>query len=450
VLPFANMSRDADDEYFSDGLAEEIINLLAHVPNLKVTARTSAFAFRGKEQDITKIAEVLRVKTILEGSVRRAGSRIRVTAQLINAADGYHMWSERYDRELNDVFAIQDEIAAAIADALQVKLGAAPAPRHTPNMAAYEAYLRYRYYQWSFTPEASRRSRECLEQALLLDPKFALPYVGLADYHLAFAAAGGLTAQESMPRARELAQRALELEPDLPEAHAMLGIVAGQYDFDWKECERRFGLALARQPVSTQLAQWYVNFYLFPVGRLREAQQQMQRVIDQDPLCQMWYWVMASILQALGWDAEAATAARRAVELSPDFWFARWFIGMQHALEGRHDAARECATRVFALAPWSPFSIGLSAGELEAAGQSKEAQELLASLQADAYGAPMGLACYHLVLGETDSAVEALGRVLENRFPTAIVVVLRPFEPVLRRSASWAPLLKKANLAEAR
>ena len=139
------MSRDPDDEYFSDGLAEEIINLLAHVPNLKVTARTSAFAFRGKEQDIRRIAEALGVGTILEGSVRRAGSRIRVTAQLINAEDGYHLWSERYDRELTDVFAIQDDIAQAIAGALQLKLAAKPA-RHTPDFPAYEALLKARHH----------------------------------------------------------------------------------------------------------------------------------------------------------------------------------------------------------------------------------------------------------------------------------------------------------------
>ena len=144
VLPFANMSRDADDEYFSDGLAEEIINLLAHIPGLNVTARTSSFAFRGKEQDITKIVETLRVRTILEGSVRRAGSRIRVTVQLINATDGYHLWSERYDREMTDVFAMQDDIAAAIAGALQVKLtGKSPTSRpHEPNLQTYEAFLK--------------------------------------------------------------------------------------------------------------------------------------------------------------------------------------------------------------------------------------------------------------------------------------------------------------------
>ena len=173
VLPFANMSQSADDEFFSDGLAEEIINALVQVPGLKVIARTSAFAFKGKNEDIRKSAETLGVTNVLEGSVRRAGSRIRVTAQLILAHDGTHLWSQRYDRELADIFAVQDEIAAAIAGALKLKLSPAP-ERRMPSLPAYEAYLRYRYYQWRFTPEDSQRGRECLEQALALDPGFAL------------------------------------------------------------------------------------------------------------------------------------------------------------------------------------------------------------------------------------------------------------------------------------
>jgi serine/threonine-protein kinase len=216
VLPFANLSGDKDQEYFSDGLAEEIINALAQMPGLKVIARTSSFAFKGKNDDIRRIADTLGVTSILEGSVRRAGSRIRVTAQLIHAADGTHLWSQRYDRELSDIFAVQDEIAAAIAGALKVKL-VPGAERRMPSLPAYEAYLKYRSYQWQFTREASLRSRECLEEALALDPDFALPYVGLADYHLALASVGGIPASDAMTRARELAS-APRPDPELPSA----------------------------------------------------------------------------------------------------------------------------------------------------------------------------------------------------------------------------------------
>jgi hypothetical protein len=177
------------------------------VPGLKVIARTSAFAFKGKLQDVRVVAAGLGVGTVLEGSVRRAGTRVRVTVQLVLASDGTQLWSQRFDREMAGIFEMQDEISSAIAGTLKLKLTAA-AERRTPSIPAYEAYLKYRVHQWQFTPDAAERSRECLEQALALDSGFALPYVGLADYHLARATVGATRAFEAMPRARELAQRA--------------------------------------------------------------------------------------------------------------------------------------------------------------------------------------------------------------------------------------------------
>ena len=184
VLPFANMSGDKEQEYFSDGLAEEIINALVKVPGLKVIARTSAFAFKGQNTDIRKIAETLGVANILEGSVRRSGNRIRVTAQLITAADGSHLWSERYDREMADVFAVQDEISAAISGALQVKLSPAAAakPRYTPKLPAYEALLKAKHFHWKVTAESMEQAKVFYEQAIALDPQYALAQATYADY----------------------------------------------------------------------------------------------------------------------------------------------------------------------------------------------------------------------------------------------------------------------------
>ena len=226
MLPFSNMSADKENEYFSDGLAEEIINELAQIPGLKVTARTSAFAFRGKEQDIQKIAEALHVKTILEGSVRRAGTRIRVMAQLINAADGYHLWSQRYDREMADIFELQDEIAQAIAAALHVKLSGTPAAReqYKPSLPAYEALLKARYYIGRMHPDVLPRIKESFEQAIALDPKFALAHCEYGIYFLIMAILGSLPANQALPLVRAHAQKALELDPSIPEGHAMLGL----------------------------------------------------------------------------------------------------------------------------------------------------------------------------------------------------------------------------------
>lgn len=216
-----------DDEYFSDGLADEIINTLARIPGLKVTARTSALAFKGWQEDIRRIADVLGVTNVLEGSVRKVGSRIRVMAQLVAAADGSNIWSERYDRDLSDVFAVQDEITAAITTALKVKLAdAAPAIRHyTPNLAAYEHYLRALYETQRWTPESSARAREHSSGPL----------------H---------SIQASRRPTPSLATSSLEIEPSLPEAHAMLGTVAAMFDYQWPKAERQFRAAMANDAVS--------------------------------------------------------------------------------------------------------------------------------------------------------------------------------------------------------
>ena len=446
VLPFANMSRDADDEYFSDGLAEEIINALAQVPELKVIARTSAFAFKGKNEDIRRIAETLGVTHILEGSVRRAGSRIRVTAQLIQASDGTHLWSQRYDREMSDIFAVQDEMAAAIAAALKLKLVPASG-RRMPSLPAYEAYLRYRSYQWQFTRDAAQRSRECLEQALVLDPQFALPYVGLADYHLALATVGGFPVQEAMSRARELAARALEIDADLPEAHAMLGIVAGHYDHDWHEAERRFTIAVKREPLTPHLRQWYASFLLYSTGRTDEALLHLARAIDDDPLCQMWHMMRALTLQGAARDDEAFDAARRSVELDADFWLGHSRLGLMYARRGNYAQARLCAEKAMASAPWSPYSMALMAVVLMAREQPEQAEQLLAALRADPSRGPVGLTCYHATRGEAEIAATWAVQVAEQRFPASVFVVIRPFQPLLCQSPAWPGVLRALNLA---
>jgi eukaryotic-like serine/threonine-protein kinase len=448
VLPFANMSRDPDDDYFSDGLAEEIINALAQVSGLKVIARTSAFAFKGKNEDIRRIADTLGVTNILEGSVRRAGSRIRVTAQLILAADGTHLWSQRYDREMSDIFAVQDEIAAAIADALKLKLMPAP-ERRMPSIPAYEAYLRYRSFQWQFTREASQQSHACLEQALALDPDFALPHVGLADYHLALAAIGGIPSHEAMPRARALAARALELDPDLSEAHAMLGIVAGHYDYDWNEAARRFALAVRREPLSPHLRQWYGTFYLAAIGRVQDAQPQGARVLEDDPLCQMWHVMYSNILNGLGRADEALAALRTAIDLDPSFWFGDAQLGVAYAIRGQHAETMQCAERVTSGNPWSPYSRGLMAGALANMGQTERAEPLLAALRSDSYGGPVGLMCYALVRGDVAMAVDCIRAAAPQRFPAFIPVWVRTYEPLLRDSPAWPDALTAMNLTPA-
>jgi serine/threonine-protein kinase len=294
VLPFSNMSADKDNEYFSDGLAEEIINRLAHVSGLRVIARTSAFAFKGKNEDLRRIAHVLGVTSILEGSVRRAGTRMRVTVQLIAASDASHLWSERYDRELSDVFAIQDEIAEAIAVALQVKL--AGSSQFTPKLPAYEALLQGRYHRQKFTPEAHLRAKECFEQAVALDPGYAAPHAELGLNYLLFATNGIRTMIEVAPFIQAEARKALELNPSDVDSHFLLGTVAAVHDYDWKAAAGHFEKVMSPSFVSADARWAYARFYLAPLGRLRESAEEMQRAVEQDPLNVVWRAVLGSHL----------------------------------------------------------------------------------------------------------------------------------------------------------
>ncbi|MGE5199973.1 MAG: protein kinase domain-containing protein, partial [Rhodospirillaceae bacterium] len=272
VLPFANLSADKENEYFSDGLAEDIIDALAQVPGLRVTARTSAFAFRGKEQDVRDIGARLNVEHILEGSVRRAGNRIRVTAQLVKASDGYHLWSERFDREMTDVFAIQDEISQAIVEKLRVRLGADRplVKRHTENVEAYNLYLKARYQLWRWSPEGFAKSKEYYEQAIALDPDYALAWHGLAAFYHLLGYFGQMPPKAANAQAEQAARKALHLDDRLAEAHAIMGALRAS-EFDWQGAEREFSRSLELDPQSEDVWQWYDSFYLLPMQRLDEA-----------------------------------------------------------------------------------------------------------------------------------------------------------------------------------
>ena len=444
VLPFVNMSRDADDEYFSDGLAEEIINLLAHVPNLKVSARTSAFAFRGKDQDITKIAEALRVRTILEGSVRRAGSRIRVTAQLINAEDGYHLWSERYDRELTDVFAIQDEIAQAIAGALQLKLIPAPA-RHTPNFPAYEALLKARHHMRSYLPEAFTRAEEYCRHAIALDPEYAAPHA-LLGFHYFFTATHTSRIREVAPLVRQEAFRSLELDPSETDPHFLLGSLASVYDYNWPEAAREFQRALA-SPSPPAEAHWaYASLYLGVFGRFEESSAAMRRAVEQDPLSVMWRGVLIGHLVCAGRYEEALQEGRKALDLTqteihPFLAMGEAYLGLGRVAEAA--ASAEKAHRNF---PQNSMPIGLLAACLMRLGEKNRAAALVREM-GDSPNPLWGRTWFHLLCSEVDDAASWYEKMIEARDVFAVIYANSPYTEELRASPHWARLARMMNLA---
>jgi TolB-like protein/predicted Ser/Thr protein kinase len=445
VLPFVNISADKDNEYFSDGLTEEILNALTRFPDLKVTARTSAFSFRGKDLDIRKIGEALGVRTVLEGSVRRSGNRLRVTAQLINIADGYHLWSERYDRELNDVFAMQDEIAAAIAGALQGKLTGKPAPGrpHEPNLAAWEAYLKGRHHFSRRSPEGFARAKEYFEEAIALDPQWADPHSGLGGV-LYFLGGLGLHSLSAMvPIARAEAHKALELLPSDPVAHALLGAMAAVHDYDWKEAGEHFRRAMASGSPPTEVRGAYSQSYLMPLGRFEEAIEERAKAIAQDPLNVRARTAQAGTLLSAGRYDRALAEARTALELDDRYYSSHLVIAEIYFFQGRPAEAREPAEEAFRLAPWDPVATGFLAGLLTQSGEKEWAGKLIATMRGMV---PAAMIMYHLVCSEIDSAIDWYERDIELRQPGAAILACSSLLKPLRASPRWPKLARMMNL----
>jgi TolB-like protein len=448
VLPFANLSGNKENEYFSDGLAEEIINHLTRASGLKVIARTSAFAFKGKQEDIRKIAAALGVTNILEGSVRRAGNRVRIIAQLISALDGSHLWSERYDREMADIFAIQDEIAEAISSELQVQFSGG-SRAYTPQLAAYDAYLKARYCVATFTRESLARSSEFYDRAIVLDPQFVEARSGLAVAIVASVLPGLSPAHEAIPLARAAAQGALEIDPASQEAHGVLGMIAASYEFNWREAQRRFKMAMTRDPVPTSV-RWYYALYLQLVGRVRESVEQCLCGLKDDPLSFNVRFPYAGALLCAGDDEAGEAELRELSVLHPNLYQPFYLLSLSQSLRGSHAEALAAAQNAYTLAPWNTGTTGLFAGALMRAGERRQAEELLQNLlPGDRYGTPFAMLVYSVMRSEIEEAASWAWKVFEQRDPRLIFIVglLRsPSRSLLRSSSSWPALAARLDI----
>jgi len=449
VLPFANMSADKDQEYFSDGLAEEIINLLAQLPGLKVIARTSAFAFRGKEQDIRAIADALGVTHVLEGSVRRAGNRLRITAQLIHAADGTHLWSERYDRELSDIFAVQDEISGAIVGILRIKLSKGPAPqRYTPNLPAYEAFLKARHLSAKVTPESLELARACYERATELDPAFALAHIGVGVYWVSVMMFGQRAARDAVAAARMEAQKALRIDPSMPEAHALLGVLTAMYEMDWAAAERHFASPGAKEAGFAHFRPMY-GWFLFLRGQPLRAVELARPVIEADPLDVWARMNMQAYLQAAGRDADALEQLHKVLELDEHQVVAMVAMAMIHADRGDLPQALAVARRAYATAPWYPDTIAVLAALTRRNGDMAESKSLEKALGGgDALGSAHVHAQFHLLCGEVDLGADWVERAIEERDQPMMVYLRFVVCRELRASRRWPKIAKMLNLTE--
>jgi eukaryotic-like serine/threonine-protein kinase len=382
VLPFVNRSGDADNEYFSDGLSEDLINALSRLPGLQVASRTSAFRFRGSDLDIRQIGRQLEVATVVEGSVRRAGTRLRITAQLVNAENGYQLWSERYDRQMADVFEIQDEIVKSIVEAVvPALLGDAvqAVERPTENTEAYELYLKGRHYWHQRSPSTLRLAIQCFEQAIKIDPEYALAYAGLSDSYGILRVYGWISAEEGRRKAHAAMTKAMALAPESWEANFCRGFYIFYFERDWRLGEPHFHKAVTISPRSS-LAQSYYAIFLSIPPRAEEAVAHAVLACQLDPLSPLVHGAAAVVFYDLGRFEEAERAARQSLELQPDYLFGLWQRGV--ALSGleRHEEAIQVLERVVTLSR-APIFVGILGLAYARAGRLDEANRLLHELE---------------------------------------------------------------------
>jgi TolB-like protein/tRNA A-37 threonylcarbamoyl transferase component Bud32 len=420
VLAFANMSADPENEFLADGIAEEIINALTKLPGLRVAARTSAFSFKGKNEDLRVIGEKLGVTSVLEGSVRKAGNRLRITAQLINVADGYHVWSERYDRELSDVFAIQDEIAAAVAERLKLTLAGRQqglVRAGTQRVDAYELYVKGRSYLYRRGPYIAR-ARDCFEQALTLDPDYALAHAGLADSLNYLAMWGVHRSVDVIPFAKAATVRALELAPDLAEAHYALACHAHYEDYDEDTAGREFARAVELSPGYIQARCGRALYHLaFWRGDLDAAAAESARAVRDDPLSAYAATIHAVIL-SLAKRPEALAEARRATELDPESIVAWWHLQCILGWGGDHAGAVQAGETALRLSSRFAWQAGTLAAQYGRAGDHAKAEGLyreLAARAAAGYVQPTILAVAAIGCGRDEEALSLVARGIEER-----------------------------------
>jgi serine/threonine protein kinase len=419
VLPFTNMSADPDTEYFSDGMTEEIINALAHLADLRVAARTSSFAFKGKNEDLKAIGEKLGVSTVLEGSVRRAGGRLRITAQLIDVKGGHHLWSERYDREPSDVFAIQDEIAQAIADRLKITLAAGPpghrigAPMRDPE--AYDLYLKGRYF---FNERAAPQAIMRFEEAIARDPDFAPAYTGLSDSYGIHAFYGGIDTRVAYARARAAAERARQLAPGSSDVNVSMGIIEHYFGWDFEKEERELLEAMERTPRAAASHYWLSLLYGLR-GRTEDALPLAREAARLEPISPYAISVAGwSLLTARRFE-EARTAFREGLELDPNATLPLFGLSRCEEALGNSTAAVIAAERLVAVTGrQSTFGLSGLAQAYAVEGRVEDARRVLAELADRArreYVAPIHLAPTLLHLGESEAAFQAYERACEDR-----------------------------------
>lgn len=449
VLPLTNLSADPENEYFSDGMTEEIINALAKVPGLQVGSRSSSFAFKGKQVDTREVGEKLGVGTVLEGSVRKVGTRIRIAAQLVNVENGYQLWSETYDRQLEDVFAIQDEISRAIVDALKLRLVNSSEQLVVPakNLEAYNLYLKGRFFFNKFTEPGLRKSLDFYQHVLLQDPGFARAYAGIADCWCQLAD-DWIAPEEAYPRAKAASKRALEYDPQLAEAMTSLGKVLCWYEWDFGAAETQLRQAVALNPNDAEAA-WSFGSALPTVGKLGEAIAEMKRAVTLDPIFpKSSRWLSRFLLYA-GDYAGAIAQSQKTLELDHEYFQSYLDAGSALLAQGDAEKALEWYRRGQQLDTSVRSYDALIVRALAALDRREEGEEILTRLEEEArkhYVREEILAMGYAAMGDSDRAFACLDRAIQARSAGVIYLKLDPGYTPLRGDPRFDALVKRIGL----
>jgi TolB-like protein/Flp pilus assembly protein TadD len=448
VLPFANVGSEAEAEYFADGLTDELTDLLGRTEGLRVVARSSAYQYKGKVGDAREIGGRLQADVLLEGSVRKEGRRLRISAQLVDAHSGYQIWSQTAEREWTEVFAMQQEIAASIAAKLKVRPASDLPGRHTGNLESYNLYLKGRYYWNKRTVASLEAAIAAFREAIDKDPNYAAAWAGLADSYSILGFMEALPPNEIHQKALAAAERAIQLDDTLADGHASLATILGIYDWDWAGTEREFRRALQLNP-NLPLAHYGLSKTLASLGRLPEALREIRTAEELDPLSLMVVSSRAWEFAAMRRYKEADDAFRVADDLDPNFLWSYVFRSWSYEARGQYGRAVENLQRAMTLSNAGSIVKGELAHSLGRAGRKEEAAKILAELTAEGekrYVSPFDLSRAYEGLGRRDEAMAALARACDDHSPIVVFLKAEPVFAEWRADPRFQAILRRIHL----
>jgi len=452
VLPFRDLSPEKDQDFFGEGIAEDIISNLTRIKGLHVVARTSSFSFKNSQDDVKEIGRKLGVGSILEGSVRKIDDRIRVIVQLIDIESGYHLWSERYDRVMKDMFEIQDEISLSITDRLEVKIGddmsAAQAKHQTENPDAYCQYLKGRFFWNMRTGESLKKAIEFFQKALEIDNNYALAYAGLSDVYRALPDYTSLPPREAYEKARDLANKAVEIDNSLSEAHTSLAVVLNNM-FDWEGAEREFKKAIESNPGYATAHHWFALYYMYR-GRFAEAIEEINEAYSLDPLSLPINRDIGTVHYYAGNYDKAIEALNKTLELDPNFSLVHELLGRVYQKKGMYkEALREFETEKGFARSWRPVLDAWIIISYMESGMKEKAKTLLEEFKkkaSESYISPYSLSWIYFALGNEDQGFQWLERAYKERDSWLCEIKVEPVFDSVRQNPRFLALLKNIGL----